>query len=128
MSLFKKDKSDGNVSEPNSSQNLDVASQLKKIADHLVFLEKKLDTLLGQSGPRKPFGNRPGGSGFSSNRDPRDNYRANRYDGRRHSRPGHHSSGQHSAGPHSPGQHSGSGGNFQRKFTPNPHRSAAPQG
>ena len=44
MNIFKKSGADGDVSE-----------QLKKIAEQLVFLEKKLDTLLEQSRNRKPF-------------------------------------------------------------------------
>ncbi len=41
----------------------DLPAQLDKIADHLVFLEKKIDTLLEQTKEKKSFnggfGNRP---------------------------------------------------------------------
>ena len=102
MSFFKKDKSEGNVSHSVSFENLDLPAQLKKIADHLVFLEKKLDTLLEKSGNRKPYSGGYGNSSFSGNRDPRDNYRTNRYQGRRPQRQGH----------------SSGGGNFPKKFSP----------
>ena len=69
MSFFKKG--------PAGSEE-DMGTQIKKIMDHLVFLEKKLDTLLEQSrsggAPRKPFNRYEGGSGggnFRSNNGPR---------------------------------------------------------
>ncbi len=57
MSFFKKDKSA-------SGDSSDLPTQLRKIADHLVFLEKKIDTLLEQSRNRRPFSNN-GGGGFN---------------------------------------------------------------
>lgn len=54
MSFFKKDKSG------ESGDSSDIHSQIRKIADHLVFLEKKIDTLLEQSRGRKPFSNNGG--------------------------------------------------------------------
>ena len=40
----------------------DLSAQIKKIADHLVFLEKKLDTLLEQRQERRPFPPKFGGN------------------------------------------------------------------
>ena len=50
----------------------DVSEQLKKISDHLGFLEKKIDTLIEQSQNRRPGGfSRPSGGGhFGNNRRP----------------------------------------------------------
>lgn len=80
MSFFKKDKSSDGMSDSKNFQETNVSSQLKKISDQLVFLEKKIDTLLGQSRPRGPSsGGYRGGSGGGSaggNRDPRDHYRS----------------------------------------------------
>ena len=45
---------------------VDLSSQLKKISEHLVFLEKKIDTLIEQSGNR---GNSAPSSGFAPRRD-----------------------------------------------------------
>ena len=100
VSFFKKEKEEGNASE------LDVQTQLKKIADHLAFLEKKLDMLLSQSRNRGPAGFRNANDPRA--RDPRDHYRSgnrssyswrnpgqgqgNREGGHRPPRHGHHPS------------------------------------
>lgn len=81
----------------------DLASQIKKIAEHLVFLEKKLDQLLEQS-KQKPSFNRFG---------PRVPYRA----GQRNYPPrhtGHRAGGGHYASSHGPRQPHGS--KFQKEF------------
>ncbi|GEM_PF-2288146 len=92
MSFFKKDK-EGNASFPE-----DAPSQLKKIMEHLTFLEKKLDTLLEQSQNRSRFG---GGSHFSR---PRGNFRGggNR-EGFNSSRPAGQGQQQGTGGPAGPG-------------------------
>ena len=122
MNFFKKDK---NNSEHMDSGNFDesqIPVQLKKIIDHLGFLEKKLDTLLEQSrhrsdsrpgfgGNRNFSGARPGGyrpgnrEGFGSR--PSSDNRGNRYEGNRPSRHGSHS-----------------GRPFQKKFAPQSSRAS----
>lgn len=117
----------------------DLAAKIQKIADQLVFLEKKLDTLLERSaqGERKPFGGdrKPFGGGFrpreGQGRGPfvprggrRDGYPAKNYNGPQ----GPHgtrtaryegSSGGYSAGrPQRPNRPS-----FQKKFQP--HRNSS---
>ena len=94
MSFFKKPKSfesNGNV-DLAEAPVLDTNQQLKKIADHLVFLEKKIDTLIEQSKNRpsfnRGFGNRPG-----QFQRPGGNFRGNSYgnQGSQGQRPhGHH--------------------------------------
>lgn len=42
-----------------NSEDMDVLSLVKKIQQHLVFLEKKLDTLIGQSSQRPQHSDRP---------------------------------------------------------------------
>jgi len=74
VSFFKKDKSSDSPSDSKNFQETNVSSQLKKISDQLVFLEKKIDTLLGQSRPRGPSSGYRGSGG--GNRDPRDHYRS----------------------------------------------------
>ncbi|OIO38847.1 MAG: hypothetical protein COT00_03320 [Candidatus Omnitrophica bacterium CG07_land_8_20_14_0_80_50_8] len=65
MNSFKKEKQPGAGFDATSFDDSQLPLQLKKIIDHLGFLEKKIDTLLEQSRPRQgfrpPFGNR----GFS---------------------------------------------------------------
>jgi hypothetical protein len=95
MGLFKKKDNEGVDSQ---GENLDAASQLKKIADHLVFLERKLDTILDQIGGRRNFNPRHQGGGSysgSGQRDPRDHYRQGRrpYGQQRHRPGGGHNSG-----------------------------------
>ena len=70
MSLFKRKKSEDGSSDTPQEGNMDINSQLKKIADHLVYLEKKLDQLLGQSrgGSSSGGGYRPYGGGGAGNR------------------------------------------------------------
>ncbi len=101
----------------NEIDNTDVAAQLKRIADHLGFLEKKLDTLLEQSQNRRPFNtgfggdrpnrgyrpNRPGYPSRHSSHDP-----AGRYQGHRGPRTEHN--GNRS-------EH-GPSGNYQKKYVP----------
>ena len=112
----------------------DLAAKIQKIADQLVFLEKKLDTLLersAQSSERKPsFGGgfRPregqGRTPFVPRGGRRDGYPAKNYNGPQ----GPHgtrtaryegASGGYSAGrPQRPNRPS-----FQKKFQPNRHTS-----
>ena len=117
----------------------DVSLQLKKIAEHLVFLEKKLDTLIESknSSPRpggfqssRPYaGNRPGFAPRQQSGAPRhsdngrtrtshyegsgnrDTRRPNRFEGG-NSHSGHAGQGSHAR----PGGHSGRP--FQKKFVP----------
>ena len=101
--------------------NTDVAAQLKRIADHLGFLEKKLDTLLEQSQNRKPFnqgfgGDRPNrgyrpnrGPGYPSRHAGQSGYASsNRYQGNRGPRP--EPNGNRTE--HSPSGH------YQKKYVP----------
>src|SRR3989338_4621987 len=78
VSFFKKDNSSDGPSDSKNFQETNVSSQLKKISDQLVFLEKKIDTLLGQSRPRGPSSGYRGSSGGSGggNRDAREHYRS----------------------------------------------------
>lgn len=65
MGLFKKQKTEGESFNSSESGDMSVQGQLKKIADHLVFLEKKIDSIIEQSRnqqPRRPFGQRFGNS------------------------------------------------------------------
>ena len=110
MSLFKKEK------EESSLPGQDVQIQLKKIADHLVFLEKKLDMLLSQSRNRGPSGFR--NANDPKARDPRDHYRSGRsgYSWRnpgqgQENRPGGHRPSRHG---HQPGR------TIQKNISPNP--------
>lgn len=58
--------------KPLSDANpLDASAQLKKIAEHLVFLEKKLDMLLENSKSQRPSGGSFGNNSYSR---PRGNY------------------------------------------------------
>ena len=60
-------KEESHVTELNSGT--DVSAQLKKIVDHLVFLEKKIDTLLAQSQGQPPFKSQGfGPRGYAQNR------------------------------------------------------------
>ena len=132
MNFFKKEKQSGGVDSDNFDES-HVPVQLKKIMDHLGFLEKKIDTLLeqsrGRSDSRPSFGNRNfsnhrGGGGYRPNNSHRggfggqrpvggsDDNRGNRYEGNRPARQG-----------------SNSGRPFQKKFTSHSsHSSHAPQG
>ena len=103
VSFFKKDKSSEGPSDSKNFQETNVSSQLKKISDQLVFLEKKIDTLLGQSRNRGPSSGFRGSSGGT--RDPRDHYRSGR-------RPGGYSSWKSS------GQGNSSGRSFPKKYPP----------
>lgn len=75
MSLFKK--KDGSTGSPDSIQD-----QLAKISDQLVFLEKKIDTLLesrqggGNGGGARRFGG-PNRGGFNRDRGGNGNFRGN---------------------------------------------------
>ena len=104
VNFFKKEKNPSSGMEMGNYDDSQVPVQLKKIMDHLGFLEKKIDTLLEQSrqrpGFRPPFGNR----NFSGSRG---NYRPNnregfsprhggdpqgsRHEGHRPARPSHYS-------------------------------------
>ncbi len=71
----------------------DLSAQIKKISDHLVFLEKKLDTLLEQTKEKRPFSPK-----FGGNRDfqrPRNGFgrpgERPQYPPRRHPTHGHNS-------------------------------------
>ena len=133
MNFFKKDKNQSTDMDLGNYDDSQIPVQLKKIIDHLGFLEKKLDTLLEQSrhrsdsrpsisnrnfsgargghyrpNPREGFG----GQKHSSSSDNRGNdNRGNRYEGNRHARHGNHS-----------------GRPYQKKYTPHAsHGSPAPQ-
>lgn len=98
------------MNELNSEPGL--SAQVKKIADHLVFLEKKLDLILEQQKNRGSFGARPGNREFQR---PGGHYRPM-------DRPGypprHSTRTQHYGG----SQPSHSAGGFQKKYVP--HRGA----
>ena len=109
MNFFKKEKQPGVAFDVENFDDSQLPLQLKKIMDHLGFLEKKIDTLLEQSrqrqGSRPPFGNR----NFSGSREnyrpnnregfgprhggnPQGNrYEGNRHEGHRPARPNHYS-------------------------------------
>ena len=94
--------------------NTDVAAQLKRIADHLGFLEKKLDTLLEQSQNRKPFN-----QGFGGDR-PNRGYRPNRgpgYPSRHAGQSGYASSNRYQGNRGNRTEHSPSG-HYQKKYSP----------
>lgn len=63
MNFFKKKDHEGNM-VAETEEDLSVSGQLKKIIEHLAFLEKKLDTLLEQSGQRRSSPPRFGNRGF----------------------------------------------------------------
>lgn len=113
MNFFKKDKQQSSGMDLGSYDDSQIPVHLKKIMDHLGFLEKKIDTLLEQSrhrsdarpsfGPRnfaggrgghyrpnnrEGFSPRPSGSSDSRGND----NRGNRYEGNRPARQGGHSS------------------------------------
>ena len=81
------------MNESNSEPGL--SAQVKKIADHLVFLEKKLDTILEQTKGRSSFNPRSGNRDFS--------------------RPGHYRPMDR---PGYPPRHPHSSGGFQKKYVP----------
>lgn len=113
VNFFNKDKNKASSADLGNYDDSQIPVQLKKIIDHLGFLEKKLDTLLEQSrhqggGSRPAFGNRnfsggrgghyrpnnregfgPRRPGSSDNRGNDD--RGNRYEGNRPMRQGGHS-------------------------------------
>jgi hypothetical protein len=122
MGLFKKQKNEAETFTPSDSSDNSVQGQLKKIADHLVFLEKKIDSILEQSRnqqQRRPFGQRFGNSSG--------NYRPGptAYNPRGGNRYGHSQGSYGNARPHgsqarqgghqSYNSQSGQGG-FQKKF------------
>ncbi len=82
----------------------DLAAQLERIADHLVFLEKKLDQLLAESKQPRPFQ-----GGFGPRRDysrPREGYRGpsdRATGGYNRPRPAHPSHTHHPSHSHPPG-------------------------
>ena len=107
MNFFKKDNNQSAGMDLGNFDNSQVPVQLKKIMDHLGFLEKKLDMLLEQSrhrGDSRPgFRNRnfSGGRGGHSRPNNREGFgghrsssasdtRGNRYEGNRPARPGTH--------------------------------------
>lgn len=113
MNFFKKDKNESGGTDLGNFDDSQVPVQLKKIMDHLGFLEKKLDTLLEQSrhqgGSRPGFGNRnfSGGRGGHYRPNNREGFaprhagpsdtrgndnRGNRYEGNRPARQGAHTS------------------------------------
>lgn len=83
-----------------NDEDLSVSGQLKKIIEHLGFLEKKLDSLLEQSGQRRMGQGRFGNQGFG-----------------RHGRSYH---GGHAGSSDRPG-HSGRPGGFHSKFSGHSH-------
>ena len=111
MGFFKKEKSA--AAEALLAEDGDVSSKLQKIAEHLVMLEQKLDTLLSQSRDRKPFNPQYNRHGQANGP-----YRGQRPYGQRDNR----HTGPHAAPrPYRSGGHSGghqSQGNFQKKVVP----------
>ena len=61
--MYKKEKDGNNMAAQTDTEEMDMPAQLKKISEHLVFLEKKLDTIIADMKTQKPqsqgFGNRP---------------------------------------------------------------------
>jgi len=123
VNFFKKEKQPGAAFDPESFDDSQLPLQLKKIMDHLGFLEKKIDTLLEQSrqrqgGSRPPFGNRP----FSGSRG---NYRPNNREGFGPRQAGDHQGNRHEG--HRPARSSHySGRPFQKKHSPHQGTSAHP--
>lgn len=68
MSIFKKNRKREDFSS-SGNEPADVSEQLRKIAEHLNFLERKIDQILDSRGGRdRHFQGRPGGNGFNRNR------------------------------------------------------------
>lgn len=91
--------------------HIDLSAQLKRIADHLGFLEKKLDTLLEQSQNRRPFNSGTGFSGGYQNR----GYRPNR---------GNAYSSRHAGQQGPSGRYQGQGNRYASHQAPRPSHSA----
>lgn len=92
-----------NVEE--TQHDSELAMQLKKISDHLVFLEKKIDQLLDARREQRPsFGSKPFGQ---------KSYGQKPYGQKPFGGPNRYGSDRPSGGP--PRRH---GGHFQKKFTP----------
>ena len=90
------------------TNDADLSAQLKRISEHLGFLEKKLDTLIEQSQKRKPLnGGEYGNRGYSQGP-----YRQG-------NRPSY---GQKSYSQKSYGPHGTRTAHYDKKFTP--HRGA----
>lgn len=111
------------MEEQNSTDVSTMSAQLKRIEDHLRFLEKKLDTLLEQSQSQN---RRPYNPGFGGGDRPNRGYRPNRGPGGYPPRHSGHSSGpnryQGNRGPR-PEQNGNraehaSQGSYQKKYTP----------
>jgi hypothetical protein len=113
VGIFKKQKHEGSpaglVIDPDNS----VSGQLKKISEHLVFLEKKVDMLLSQTRQQRPYSS----SGYNSQGNysrPRSAYghgqphRSGGYGRHQGQNRGHAGHSGHSG--HSPSGH------FQKKF------------
>ena len=85
VNIFKKDKDQSTVTESEIFDDSQIPVQLKKIMEHLKFLEKKLDTLLEQSKQRSDsrpsFGNRNFSGQRSGFRPNSSGYQGNRYEG-----------------------------------------------
>jgi hypothetical protein len=103
------------IEKKNDTQS--VLDQIKRISEHLVFLEKKLDTLLEQSKNQKPF---QGGFVKNQFQSPRQQHRPYerggyhpKFGGGGHNRERFHGSGGGNYGPRP--QH-GSDGYYQKKF------------
>ena len=125
VNFFKKEKGHSSGMDLGNYDDSQVPVQLKKIMDHLGFLEKKIDMLLDQSrhrGDSRPgFGNRNfsggrGGNyrpsnreGFSQRHSGSSDNRGNRYESHRPARPGHHA-----------------GKPFQKKYAPQTSQGNAP--
>ncbi|MBI3316202.1 MAG: hypothetical protein HYZ87_04435 [Candidatus Omnitrophica bacterium] len=112
MGLFKKEKHEGRTAGLVIDQDNSVSGQLKKISEHLVFLEKKVDMLLNQSRQQRPFS----GSGYNQGNysRPRSAYGHGQPNRGGFGRPqqgsgrGHYGHSSHSGPSHS--------GHFQKKF------------
>ncbi len=125
MNFFKKEKRNSSGIDYGNYDDSQIPVQLKKIMDHLNFLEKKIDMLLDQSrnrqgGSRPPFGNRnysgargnyrPNNRGGFGQRHGGDN-QGNRYEGNR---------------PHEGNRSHRPSGHFQKKHTPNQESTTQP--
>ena len=132
--MFKKEKDGNNMAAQADTEEMDMPAQLKKISEHLVFLEKKLDTIIADMKTQKPqsqgFGNRP-----SFQRRPgqyRPEGRPGYYQGGSQSRPSSGNQGysgsshQGSSGPNR--SHRPSGGGHSRPYDNRPRSNHSSEG
>jgi len=98
--MVRKEEIDSNLGNQAVAEEADLPAQIKKIAEHLIFLEKKLDAILAEMKNLKPQGQRFENRNFQK-------------------RPGHfRPEGR-------PGYYQGPGGNQAHSGHAKPHRSSS---